>query len=136
MWHGEQIDKSDLPYVAHLMGVWNRVREEDEATQLTALLHDIVEDTDITVGQLARFGDEVVEAVALLTHAKDEPYEDYVKRLASNRIASRVKLADLEDNTSPYRTKGLTPEMREWWFDRYKTKYLPAIAFLRRVIYG
>ncbi len=70
-----------------------------------ALLHDVVEDTDITLSDLenAGFPREVVEAVGLLTKTKGEDYFEYVNRVKHNPIAKRVKLLDLEHNSDPSR---------------------------------
>lgn len=68
--------------------------------KIAALLHDVVEDTEVTFDDLQAegFSATVLSALRLLTHAKDVPYEDYVQRVAVNATATEVKLADLEDN--------------------------------------
>jgi hypothetical protein len=73
---------------------------EGEAAKIVAVLHDVVEDTAVTMEDLRRdgFSAEVLEALALVTHRKDEPYADYVVRAKANALARRVKLADLADN--------------------------------------
>jgi (p)ppGpp synthase/HD superfamily hydrolase len=67
---------------------------------IAAVLHDVVEDTDWTFEKLKAegFGDEVLDALRLLTHDKKVPYKIYIEKIKSNRIALKVKLADLEDN--------------------------------------
>ena len=67
-----------------------------------AFLHDVVEDTDVTIHDLAiYFPYPVVDAVAAITKQKGkETYTEYIKRLLKNNIATRVKIADLEDNMS------------------------------------
>ena len=69
-------------------------------TQL-ALLHDVAEDTDITLDDLRSngFPDEVIEALSLMTHNDDVPYLDYVRAMKDNPIARKVKLADLAHNS-------------------------------------
>ena len=96
--HKDQIDKSGLPYVFHPWHVAEQM--DDEASTAAALLHDTVEDGDVTLDDLRDMGisEEVVEVVALLTHDDDIPYLDYVKKLAPNPIARKVKLADLAHN--------------------------------------
>ena len=73
---------------------------EGDNVRIAAVLHDVVEDTDTSLDDLraAGFSAEVLEAVALLTHAKEEEHFAYVRRLAANPIARHVKRADLRDN--------------------------------------
>lgn len=96
--HHLQVDKTNVPYIFHPMMVANM--QKDEITTTIALLHDVVEDTSITLADLAKqFPDEVIEALALLTHEKNEDYFEYVKRIKSNPYAKAVKLADLMHNS-------------------------------------
>ena len=90
--HKGQVDKSGLPYVFHPFHVAEQMT--DEATTIVALLHDVVEDTDYTLEDLAAegFGKDLLEAVALMTHEDDVPYLDYVTKLKGNPIARAVKL--------------------------------------------
>lgn len=98
--HKEQIDKSGMPYVYHPYRIAEQM--EDEYTTCVALLHDVIEDTDITIDILRNegFPQEVLDAVALMTHDDDMPYFDYIKRIKTNSIATAVKLADLQDNSN------------------------------------
>lgn len=97
--HQGQTDKSDLPYVTHPLHLAEQM--DDEPGTVAALLHDVVEDTHYTLEDLAAmdFGDDVMEALALLTHDDAVPYLDYVRRLRHNPIARKVKLADLAHNS-------------------------------------
>lgn len=97
--HKEQNDKSGLPYVFHPFHLAEQM--ETEETTIVALLHDIVEDTNITLAELSEeeFDDAVIEALALLTHDKDVDYMDYVRAIKQNPIAKAVKLADLRHNS-------------------------------------
>lgn len=72
----------------------------DEDTTVTALLHDVVEDSDMTLDDLrnAGFNDRVLTAVSLLTREEGTPYMDYIQALKSNPIARAVKMADLQHN--------------------------------------
>ncbi len=96
--HKNQTDKSGVPYVFHPFHLAEQM--SSEITVITALLHDVVEDTDYTIDDLREmdFGEEVIEALALLTHDDSEPYMDYVARIKENPVARAVKLADLEHN--------------------------------------
>ena len=94
-----------------------------------ALLHDVVEDTSVSLEELARhFPAEVVEAVALLTHEEDVDYFDYVRRIKGNPIAKKVKLADLAHNSDASRFAGVpVPEGK---IGRLRSKYTKAKAIL------
>ena len=97
--HKEQKDKSGLPYIFHPFHLAEQM--EDEMTACVALLHDVVEDTDMTFARLYELGftTEIIEALKLLTHDDSVPYMDYVKEIAKNPIAKAVKLADLAHNS-------------------------------------
>ena len=97
--HKEQTDKSGLPYVFHPFHLAEQMT--DETTTVAALLHDVVEDTDYTLDDLKEmgFGENIVDALALLTHDNSVPYLEYVERIKSNPIARAVKIADLTHNS-------------------------------------
>lgn len=97
--HREQIDKSGLPYVYHPYEVAQGVEGEYEIC--VALLHDVAEDTDISVDDIATMGfpREVTDALRLLCHDKSVPYLDYVRAIKGNEIARKVKISDLHHNS-------------------------------------
>ena len=97
--HKEQRDKSGLPYVFHPFHLAEQM--EDETTTVVALLHDVVEDTDYTLDDLRRMGfsEEACKAIDLMTHREGVPYMDYVRRIKTNPVAVKVKLADLRHNS-------------------------------------
>ena len=97
--HRDQLDKSGLPYVFHPFHLAEQMPDED--TTVTALLHDVVEDSDYTFRDLEEMGfpAQVLEALRLLTHDPSVPYLDYVARIRENPIARAVKLADLRHNS-------------------------------------
>ena len=97
--HKNQLDKGGLPYVFHPFHLAEQM--ETEAEVCTALLHDVVEDSGYTPGELSQAGfpNEVVQAVRALTRGPQMRYLDYVARLRQNPIARRVKLADLAHNS-------------------------------------
>ena len=97
--HQNQVDKSGMPYVFHPFHLAEQM--EDENTTIVALLHDVVEDTDIGFDELYKIGfsQTVIEALKLLTHDNNEPYEDYINMIKKNEIAKAVKLADLRHNS-------------------------------------
>ena len=123
--HNGQLDKSGLPYVYHPLHVAESM--EDENATLVALLHDIVEDTDMTFEELEKlnFNREVIEALKLLTHEEGVEYFDYIKRISTNELAVKVKLADLKHNSDLTRLNQVT----EKDLQRVE-KYKKSIAYL------
>ena len=97
--HKDQVDKSGLPYVFHPFHLAEQMT--DELTTVTALLHDVVEDSDYTLANLGEMGfpATVLDALAMLTHDDGSAYLEYVARLKTNPIARAVKLADLRHNS-------------------------------------
>ena len=97
--HKNQIDKSGIPYVYHPFHLAEQM--DDELSTCVALLHDVAEDSDITLDDLKAegFPSEVTEALMLLTHDDAVPYMDYIRKVKTNPIAKKVKLADLEHNS-------------------------------------
>ena len=105
--HRGQVDKAGEPYINHPRRVASGFDTEDEIT--VALLHDVAEDTEITLGPIENiFGSRVAEAVDALTHREDEDYFDYVRRAGQNPVAKAVKLSDLNDNMNLGRLKNVT----------------------------
>ena len=97
--HKDQVDKTGLPYVFHPFHLAEQM--DDEISTVCALLHDVVEDTDLTLENLTEMGFpvEVTDVLALLTHDPDVPYIDYVKVISTNPVATKVKIADLTHNS-------------------------------------
>lgn len=97
--HHGQVDKSGMPYIFHPLHLAEGM--SDEAGTVTALLHDVIEDTAVTLEDLAAqgFGDDVLTALTLLNHNPADEYMDYISRLATCPLARRVKLADLYHNS-------------------------------------
>lgn len=125
--HHGQVDKSGVPYIFHPLYLAEQMQEEISCC--VALLHDTVEDTEITLEALAAdFPPEVVEAVGLLTHEEGTDYLDYVRKIRSNPIAFRVKLADLAHNMDASRFSGVeVPKERIGYL---RDKYTKAKAIL------
>ena len=96
--HKGQVDKAGYPYVFHPLHVAEQM--DDEKTIITALLHDVVEDTNTTFKDLKDYGiaDDVIEALKLLTHNPNDDYFEYVRKISKNPIARKVKIKDLEHN--------------------------------------
>ena len=97
--HAGQTDRYGRPYILHPLHV---MMEMDSETEMTAaVLHDVIEDSETTLEDLRNegFSADVLEAVRLMTHDKGETsYEAYVRELKPNRIARKIKLADLRHN--------------------------------------
>lgn len=103
--HHGQVDKGGVPYIFHPIHLAEQM--EDETAACAALLHDVVEDTSVTLERLAReFPREVVEAVRLLTREKGTDYFDYVRAIRQNPVARAVKRADLVHNADESRLAG------------------------------
>ena len=122
-----QKDKTGLPYIYHPIHLAEQM--EDETSCCVALLHDTVEDTDVTLEYLERegFPPEVLEAIALMTHGDGVPYMEYVAALASNPTARRVKLADLRHNSDISRL-----DRADEWAVKRLEKYAAAIEMLEK----
>lgn len=124
--HRGQKDKAGKPYILHPLRLMLKFR--DEAQQVTAVLHDVVEDGDITLDELRARGisDEVVEAVDCLSRRKGEDYMAFIARINGNPLARAVKIADLKDNMDVTRLQQLTPRDLE-----RIAKYHRALAILQ-----
>ncbi len=96
--HYGQKDKANKPYLFHLLYVMNNL--DDLNAKIVGVLHDILEDTDITRNDLFNYGlsEEIVIAVEILTKPKNQKYMDYIENIKSNNIAKKVKLIDLKHN--------------------------------------
>lgn len=105
--HSGQKDKGGQPYILHPIRVM--LACESEAERITALLHDILEDTALTAADLEGFPEKIVAAVLCLTRRAGEDYMAYIARICENPLAARVKYADLQDNMDisriPYPTE-------------------------------
>lgn len=99
--HATQTDKQGEPYMLHVMRVALAMPVHSDA-QIVALLHDVVEDSGVTLAEIeaAGFGYTVVRAVDSITRRDGEPYAAYIQRVALDDVARAVKWADLSDNVS------------------------------------
>jgi (p)ppGpp synthase/HD superfamily hydrolase len=128
--HADQTDSGGRPYILHALRVMTNLNTTDEELMSIAVLHDVVEDTHWTIEDLKNegFSARVLNGVALLTHDDAEPYMDYVQRISASHDATRVKLADLKDNSDITRLRGV----REKDIERMK-RYHFAFTFLTNV---
>ncbi len=122
--HKNDFDKGGYPYVFHPFFLATQM--DDEVSTCVALLHDVIEDhgDKYTFEYLESegFPKEVLDALRLLTHDESVPYMDYVRKIASNPVASKVKLADLKHNSDVRRVEGKRTKKYEL--------YMEAIDFL------
>jgi (p)ppGpp synthase/HD superfamily hydrolase len=110
--HGQRYPSPEAePYVHHLFRVMLAVR--GFRTQVAAVLHDVLEDTEVTLDQLreVELPDDVVNAVVALTHRSDQTYEQYIEQVARDDLARQVKLADLADNLANNYRLPKTPDV-------------------------
>lgn len=124
--HTGQRDKAGKAYFLHPMRIAMRCKTDEE--RIVALLHDTIEDSDVTPEYLLDLGfsQEIVDAVLSVTKQDGESYEDFVSRAKKNPLGRTVKILDLEDNLNASRLDSFSPEMA----DRYQ-KYLCALNFLQ-----
>ncbi|MDE6024757.1 MAG: HD domain-containing protein [Lachnospiraceae bacterium] len=117
--HHGYFDKGGIPYVFHPLHLAEQMKDEDSVC--VALLHDVVEDGGVELEVLRDegFGEEIVEAVRLLTRDKNVPYMDYIRNLKPNELAVRVKLADLEHNMDMSRLAAVNEKDRKR-MEKYK----------------
>ena len=110
--HAGQKDKAGEPYILHPLRIMMKMEREEE--QVVAVLHDVVEDSDLSLEDLRRAGfpDTILEAVDCLTRREGEEYERYVERAAGNPLARKIKVADLDDNMNFRRLHGLAEKDR------------------------
>ncbi len=120
--HEGQLDKGGRDYFLHPHTVAGMVSGEDE--KIVAYLHDVVEDTNMTITDLRRehFSEEVLEAINMLTKLPNQDYDDYIKAISKNPLAKAVKMADLKHNSDLSRIPN--PEEKDYRrAEKYK-KYL------------
>jgi (p)ppGpp synthase/HD superfamily hydrolase len=107
--HRGALDKARRPYILHPLSLMLRFRDLD--AMIAAVLHDTVEDSDLTIEELRDegFSHTVIAAVDTLTRRESESYDAFISRVSSDPIARRVKLADLEHNMDLRRLGTLSP---------------------------
>lgn len=123
--HTGQFDKAGMAYMNHVERVASKFQKPEQIQ--AALLHDVLEDSSITLTDMERFGisKEVRDAVRAMTKRAGEPYNTYLARVKANPIACAVKLEDLRDNANVNRIK--CPTADDF---RRTAKYMDAIAYL------
>lgn len=118
--HAGQVDKAGLPYINHPLHLAEQMETED--TCVVALLHDVVEDTPVTLEELRKSGftETQLHAIKAMTHEKGVTYMDYIRELRNNEIAVVVKIADIRHNSDISRIADPTEkDIRR--LDKYKS---------------
>ena len=122
--HAGQVDKAGKDYIVHPMTVASYMDTDTE--KAIAYLHDVLEDTDVTVDALREiFPNEIVDTLITLTHRKDESYFEYIQRVSTSKLAKKIKVADLLHNLDITRIKEPTKQD----YERLE-KYKKAILYL------
>lgn len=125
--HQNMVDKAGIPYVFHPFHLAEQM--DDEISVCVALLHDVVEDSQVTFEDLEKeFPKEIIEALRYLTFDKSVSYFDYIRNIKNNSIAIKVKLADLEHNSDVTRFLGEDIDQKK--LDYFKNKYSKAKEIL------
>ena len=135
--HKYQVDKSGEPYILHPLRVMFKIRElgYSESAQAAAVLHDVVEDTEISMKDIEDLDPYVAELVDRVTRrewmpsgdgeTRKEEYAKFIRRAAENATSRMIKFQDIRDNLS--RLDKLTPANQEFLTKRYAK----ALAILR-----
>lgn len=124
--HNGQFDKGGKPYILHPLHLMNRLMFDIELATI-AVLHDVLEDSSLSMGYFKRTGynHRVMSALDLLTHKDSDSYEEYIEKIATNYDAIRVKRKDLEHNSNITRLKGVSEKDL-----KRMEKYYKAFIFL------
>lgn len=124
--HKGQRDKGGNPYILHPIAVMNR--EETIEEKIVAVLHDVIEDTEVTLEQLREqgFSEKIIKAIHLLMRSEKDSYEEFIEKTIENRISRNVKIADIKENMNFARIK----EPTESDYKRLE-KYRKALEILR-----
>ncbi|MGW6741735.1 HD domain-containing protein [Streptomyces sp. NPDC055025] len=122
--HAGQVDKIGVPYIRHVRAVAAGLAPFGDDWVMAGLLHDVIEDTDWTAGQLRDAGvpRHVVSVVEAVTNQRGVPYEEKIRHIVSDRNATLVKISDNAHNSHPDRAARLPEEKR----DRLAAKYRAA----------
>ena len=121
--HHGQVDKGGVPYIFHPMHLAEEM--SDDVSCCIAILHDVVEDTAVTMEDLEReFPPSVIEPLKRLTHQDGVNYYDYIRAIKADPYAREVKLADLRHNMNGSRLCGVQPAPdTEHLQERYRKAY-------------
>lgn len=125
--HEGQTDKAGVPYIFHPIHIAEQMDSEESC--VVALLHDVIEDSDITLEILSKyFDDDIIATLRVLTKKENDDYVMYIKRVKTNKLATKVKIKDLEHNRDLTRLDEVTDKDR-----KRSMKYWEAIRYLEDI---
>ena len=125
--HDGQTDKAGVPYIFHPIHIAEQMDSEESC--VVALLHDVIEDSDITLEILSKyFNDDIITALRVLTKKENDDYVMYIKRVKTNKLATKVKIKDLEHNMDLTRLDEITDKDK-----KRSMKYWEAIRYLEDI---
>ena len=125
--HEGQTDRAGVPYIFHPIHIAEQMDSEESC--VVALLHDVIEDSDITLEILSKyFNDDIITALRVLTKKENDDYVMYIKRVKTNKLATKVKIKDLEHNRDLTRLDEVTDKDR-----KRSLKYWEAIRYLEDI---
>jgi len=106
--HSEQVDKAGQPYILHPLRLMLKFEQTNE--MVVAVLHDVVEDSNVSLDDLLShgFSRTVVEAIDCLSRRDGESYENFINRISENGLARKIKIEDLKDNMDLTRLDSVT----------------------------
>ena len=129
--HRGQIDKAGKPYILHPLRVMNMGKTEEE--MICGVLHDVIEDTPVSIEMLREegFSSDILKALDAISRHDDETYEEYIDRVITEDLAIRVKLHDLKDNMN--RDRILYPSDTDLKrYEKYKKTYARLIMIMEK----
>lgn len=105
--HFGQVDKGGQPYILHPLRLMMKFKNKSE--MIIAVLHDVVEDSDYSIDDLKSdgFTTDIIDALSCLTKKNNEKYDDFISRISTNELASKIKIEDLKDNMDITRLKSV-----------------------------
>jgi len=110
--HRKQTDKSGFPYILHSLHVMNTINSDDIELKCIAVLHDVIEDSNMTIKDLrinfSEFSERILHVLDILTRRKRQSYDEYIQRIKTNKDAIIVKIADLKHNMDITRLKEIS----------------------------
>lgn len=130
LYHSSQVDKLQVPYLYHLYAVADKQTSEEGV--IVGFLHDLLEDVfdkrtkeeaNTLIVDIFGFSEEVFQAIWLLRHDKNTPYQMYIEAIAGNPLAKSVKLADLEHNLNPDRLQFIEEKTKNRLLEKYTAAY-------------
>lgn len=126
--HSGVTDKGGSPYILHPLRLMLKFSKEDE--MIVAVLHDVIEDTDIAITDFIDLGfsDSVINALQLLSKNSSETYQEYIEKISINELARKIKIEDLKDNMDLSRLSEITPKDLERII-----KYHQALKILQKI---